>query len=300
MTESGGPANNIVRGAAWMVGGAIFFAGMIGVIRHVSESLHPFEIVFFRNLFGLAFMAPWLIGTRLQGLRTTRLPLFALRAVISMSAMLCWFWSISHMPVTEAVALNFTSPLFTTILAVIFLGEVVRLRRWSATIIGFLGVLVILRPGLEVIHPAAITVLMAAVFMGGAKVCVKKLSATESNNAIVAYLGLMVTPMSLIPALFVWKWPDGEIWLWLILLGGLATGAQQCMVRGFRAAEASAVIPFDYARLPFTALVGWLAFGQVADIWTWVGAGIIAAAGIYIARREAKIAGATTPRDVHS
>ncbi len=281
--------DDIVRGALWMIAGAAFLAGMIGVVRHLSASLHPFEIAFFRNLFGLAFMLPWILGTGFRGLRTNRIGLFGLRACFSIGAMLCWFWAIAHMPLAEAVALNFTSPMFTTVLAVLFLGEVVRLRRWSATAVGFLGALVILRPGLDAIQPAALVVLASSLFMGAARVCVKKLSATESSNAIVAYMVLFLTPMSLVPALFVWRTPDADTFLWLILLGGLATLAHQCMARAFRAAEASAVVPFDYARLPFTALIAYFAFGQVAGLWTWIGAGIIAAAGVYIARREAAL-----------
>jgi len=283
-------ANDIVRGAGWMVIAALFFAGMIGVIRHLAAELHPLEIAFFRNLFGFAFMLPWLLRTRFEGLRTQRLGLFGVRAVIGLGAMTCWFWAVSIMPLAEAVALNFTAPLFTTVFAVIFLHEVVRLRRWSATIIGFIGALVILRPGLEAIQPAAFLALGASVFMGAAKVCIKELSKTESNNAIVTYMVLFLTPMSLVPALFVWQTPGWHLVPWLIALGGLATLAHQCMVRAFRAAEASAVIPFDYARLPFTALIGWLAFGQVADAWTWIGAAIIASAGMYIAHREAQLA----------
>jgi S-adenosylmethionine uptake transporter len=285
---------SVLQGAFWMLLAALCFAAMNGAIRHLSTEFHPFALAFFRNFFGLAFMLPWILRHRGAGLKTDRMGLHFIRALIGMTAMLAWFWALVHMPMAEAVALNFTMPLFTTLLAIPLLGEVVRLRRWAATIVGFLGVLVIIRPGAGVISDTTFIVLFASVFMAGAGIAIKMLSRTESNNAIVAYMVLFMTPMSLVPALFVWTTPTWAALPWLIALGGFATLAHQCLTRSFRAAEASAVMPFDYARLPFTALVGYLAFGQVVDIWTWVGGGIIAAAGLYIAHREVVLGRART------
>ncbi len=273
---------------------ALCFASMNGIIRHLSDDLHPFVIAFFRNFFGLAFMLPWILRSRGAGLKTDRLGLHFIRALIGLGGMLAWFWALTHMPLAEAVALNFTMPLFTTLLAIPLLGEVVRLRRWAATLVGFIGVLVILRPGVEAISETAYVVLFASVFMAAASIAIKMLSRTESINAIVAYMVLFITPMALVPALFVWTTPSWGTWPWLIALGGIATLAHQCLTRSFRAADASAVMPFDYARLPFTALVGYLAFGQVVDGWTWFGGGIIAAAGLYIAHREVVLGRART------
>ena len=287
-------AGNFVRGALWMIGAMAGFAFLIGIIRHVSAELHPFEVAFFRNAFGLVFMLPWLMQTRLQGLRTQRLPLHLLRAVLGLAAMLAWFWAVVHMPLAEAVALNFTTPLFTTVLAIPLLGEVVRLRRWSATIVGFLGTLVILQPGVEAVTGTAMLVLLASLLMASAGICIKKLSRTESSNAIVAYMVLFLTPLSLVPALFVWTWPALETWPWLVAAGLLATLSHQCLARAFAETDTSALMPFDYVRLPFVAAIGYVAFGEPVDPWTWVGAAIIAASGAYIAHREAVLGRART------
>ncbi len=265
---------------------ALGFACMIGIIRHVSTEVHPFVVAFFRFFFSLMFMIPWLLRVGLGGLRTDHLGLHGIRAGLGLFAMLCWFWGLAHMPLAEAVALNFTAPLFTTVLAIFVLGEVVHARRWSATIIGFLGTLIILRPGAVAITDASLIVLLASLFMACSGIAIKLLSRTESSSTIVAYMALFLTPLSLVPALFVWTTPSWTMFMWLILLGGLATASHICLSRSFAAADASAIMPFDYARLPFAAAIGYVAFDQTVDIWTWVGAGIIAASGLYIAHRE--------------
>lgn len=279
-------AGAFMRGAAWMVLAMAGFAATIGMIRHVTASVDPFVVVFFRNLFGLAFMVPWLIRVGAAGLRTGRLGLHMTRATIGLIAMLLWYSGLAHVPIAEAVALNFTAPLFTTVLAIPFLGEKVGIRRWSATVVGFLGVLVVLRPGAEAVSSASLLILLASLFMAEVGICIKKLSSTESNETIVTYMVLILTPISLIPALFVWEWPDWASLGWMAGIGGISTMSQMCLARAFRSTEASALMPFDYTRLPFVALIGFVAFGEVPDMWTWIGAGIIAAAGIYIARRE--------------
>jgi len=284
----------VLRGAVWMLLAAICFAAMNGVIRYLSADLHPFVLAFFRNLVGLMFMLPWILRGFGAGLKTDHLGLHFLRSLIGLTAMLGWFWALAHMPLAEAVALNFTMPLFTTLLAIPLLGEVVRLRRWAATVVGFVGVLVILRPGAEAISDTSLIVLAASVFMASAGIAIKKLSRTETNNAIVAYMVIFMTPMALVPALFVWTTPAWSALPWLVAMGGFATLAHQCLTRAFRAADASALMPFDYARLPFTALVGYFAFGQVVGVWTWIGGGIIAAAGLYIAHREVVLGRART------
>ena len=181
-------------------------------------------------------------------------------------------------------------PLFATAGAALVLGEVVRARRWTATVVGFLGTLIILRPGFTEITPAMALPVLAAVSMACATLTVKSLSRTESPATIVLYMTLFLTPLSLVPALFVWQWPDLETLGYLIGLGGTGALAHLLMTIAYGKADASAVIPFDYARLPFVAVIAFFLFGEVPDLWTWVGAAVIAASAIYIARREAKVA----------
>jgi drug/metabolite transporter (DMT)-like permease len=273
-----------------MTAAAFCFSLMNIAIRIVSGELDPLEIAFFRNLFALAFMLPWLARTGLAGLSTRRRGTHLWRAAIGMLAMVCWFYSIALLPLAEAVALNFTVPLFATAGAALFLGEIVRARRWSATLLGFLGVLVILRPGFAELSPAMVLPVLAAAFMAIATLIVKSLSRSETPAAIVLYMNLILAPLSLVPALFVWRWPSWTALALLVLIGLLAALAHIALTRAYTKADASAVMPFDYARLPFVAGLAFLVFGQTPDLGTWLGAAIIASSAIYIARREAQVA----------
>jgi drug/metabolite transporter (DMT)-like permease len=281
----------VITAGAWMVLASAGFAVMIGLIRHVANSgIHPFEIAFFRNLLGLVAILPWVAGLGFAGLKSRRQPLYALRALLGVISMLCWFWALSVMPLTEAVALSFTAPLFTTILAALVLGEIVRLRRWSAVLVGFVGALLMLRPqgsGFPLFEGAL--VLISAATQGASAICIKQLARTEPPNVIVAYMVIYLTPLSILPALLVWTWPSVAQLGWLALLAFSATLAHLCYTRALRAAEASLVSPFDFARLVFTALIGFFVFDQRSDVWTWVGAAVIFASGIYIAQREARV-----------
>lgn len=280
-----------VEGALWMVFAAAAFAGMAGVVRYVSGDLHPFEIVFFRNLFGLVFMLPWLMNRGLSGLKTRHLRLYSVRAILNIIAMLAAFSAIAMMPIADAMALSFTAPLFGTIFAALVLAEVVRPRRWGATIVGFLGAMLILRPGFGEMNLAALLALVGAAAVAATGTVIKMLSRTEPTNAIVAYMVIFLTPLSLIPALFVWTAPNLLSLLWLAILGGFGTLAHIGVTKAFKAADASVVLPFDFVRLPFAALIGYAAFNQSPDIWTWIAASVIAGATLYVARSEAKTAG---------
>ena len=265
------------------------FALMMVLVRHVCASVHPFEAAFFRTLFGVAFMMPWLLRSGVKALATRRFGGHVMRAVFGLSAMLCLFTALSLMPLAEVTALTFAAPLFATIGAALMLKERVRLRRWTATLLGFLGVMILLRPGMEVVSPAALVALGAAVLMAGAMVSVRSLAMSEHPAAIVIYFGLLVTPMSFVPALFVWTTPSLELLFWFLLIGLTATAGQILMTRAFAAAEASAVMPFDFPRLIFVSLFGMMLFGEMPDGWTYVGAAIILAAAAFITHHESRL-----------
>jgi len=269
---------------------ALAFAGMTALVRVMGKDMHPLEITFFRNFYGLLFMAPWLIKVGWGGLRTKRIGAYGLRGIFGLAAMSLWFWAVTMMPLGEAVALSFTAPLFAALVAVIVLGERMGIRRSLALITGFMGALIILRPGLIAVSMPAILVITSSLFIACAVTMVKILARTESTSAIVTWMGLCMTPMSLIPALFVWRMPSLEETGILIFIGGLATLGQIAMTRAYAATDVTIVLPFDYARLPFTAIIAFIAFAETPDIWAWVGALIIAGATIYITHREARLA----------
>jgi drug/metabolite transporter (DMT)-like permease len=279
----------VTQGGLYMVGSCAGFAVMMALVRLVSAEIHPFVAAFFRSLFGLAFMLPWLAVAGVDKLRRGRLAMHALRSALGLAAMLSLFMALSLMPLADATALTFTAPLFATLGAALLLGERVRLRRWTATLVGFAGALVILKPGAATFQPSALLALTAAALIAGAMLSIKSLSRTEHPNAIVIIMGLMMTPASLIPALFVWTTPTTATFAWLIVLSAAATVGQLCLTRAFAAAEASAVLPFDFARLVFVAILGLVIFGERPDATTWLGAAVIVAASVYIARREARL-----------
>jgi drug/metabolite transporter (DMT)-like permease len=285
-----------LRGALLMTVAAAAFAGMNAIIRALSFELHPFQSAFFRVVAGLAFMLPWLAHAGISALATASHKLYASRALMGYISMLCWFSALALMPVAEATALSFTSPLFATVAAALLLGEIVRLRRWSATIVGFVGAMVVIRPGFETIEFAHLLVLASAALGGWNAITVKQLTRTDNPNVIVLYMTIYLTPMSLIPALFVWQTPSWHALGLVFVMGVLATIGHQTFTRALAACEASFVLPFDFVRLPMVAFIAYLAFGESPDIWTWIGGGIIVAATVYIARREAQLARLAAPQ----
>ena len=284
----------VLQAAACMAAACCFFGLMNACVRLAGNAgLDTMQIVFFRNFFALAAMLPWLMATHFEGARTARLAAHARRSILGLTAMVMWFFSVALLPLSEATALNFTFPLFGTILAAAILKERVRVRRWSATLAGFLGVLIVLQPwGASLSWPSFLPI-AAAFFMACSAIAVKQLSATESPGTVVFYMNLFMTPISLIPALFVWQWPDWQTWLVLLALGSFAAISHLALTRAYALAEASFLQPLDYLRLPIVAALAYLLFGEVPSDWLWPGAAVIAGAGIYIARREAQLAKAS-------
>ena len=192
------------------------------------------------------------------------------------------------MPLADANALMFTMPLFTLILAVIWLAERPGVHRWSATVVGFAGALIILRPGVIEISFAAIATLLAAAAFSAALIGSKKLTETENPNAMVFYLYTLMIPCAAVGAYFHWTPPGIDDVPLLLALGLCTVGAQQCQTRAFRAAPASLVVIVNYVQLPLIALMGWMIFGQSTDLWTWIGAAVICSSTYYVSYREGK------------
>jgi drug/metabolite transporter (DMT)-like permease len=279
-----------LRAALLMLGSTLFFGLMAVAIRLASESLHTFQIAFFRNFFGLLAALPLLLRHGPDLLRTTQLPRYVVRCAIGIVSMMCGFWAIGHLPLAQAVALSYSTPIFVTIAAVIFLHEQVRARRWAAVALGFVGVLIIVRPGTENFSAGTLVALAAAVLSGIVSILIKQLSRTEPADRIVLFTTLLWVPMSLLPALTVWEWPRGIVWVWVIAAGMLGTGGHMLWTRALKLGDVSALTPISFMQLPVVALAGWLLFQETLDRWTVVGAAVIFAANVYIAHREARLA----------
>jgi drug/metabolite transporter (DMT)-like permease len=278
------------RAATLMLCSTLFFALMAVAIKLAAETLHTFEIAFFRNFFGVVAALPLLVRHGPGLLRTDRLSKYFVRCLIGIASMFCGFWAIGHLPLAQAVSLSYSTPLFVTIAAVWFLHEQVRARRWAAVVIGFIGVLVIVRPGTEGFTAGTLVALTAAVLSGIVSIQIKQLSATEPADRIVLWTTMLWVPMSLGPALFVWEWPQGITWLWVAAAGTLGTLGHMLWTRALKLGDVSALTPISFMQLPVVAVLGYWLFGEAVDRWTVAGAAIIFAANAYIAHREAQLA----------
>ena len=211
------------------------------------------------------------------------------RALAGSFAMMCGFYALTHLPLATATAITFSRPFFLIVLAVLFLGEPVRWRRWSATAVGFAGVIVMLRPGAGEFDPAMLVAIGQAFAASMVVVFLKRMPPGERHLTVLFYTAAYTTVFTLGPALWVWHEVTGPVLVMAILLGAIGVTSQAAIVRAYRIAEATAVAPFDYARLLFATLFGIVLFTEFPDIWTILGAGIIVASTVYIARREARL-----------
>lgn len=277
--------------AAWlMLASTVVFGTMAIMIRLASQELHTFEVAFFRNFFGFVACLPLLARHGAMLLRTPRLGRYLFRCAIGLVSMYAGFWAIGHLPLAQAIALSYSSPLWVTIFAALLLGEVVRARRWTAVALGFLGVIVLLRPGADSFNAFSLIAVGAAVFNGLVSIQIKELSRTEPADRIVFWTTLLWVLMSAPPAIAVWTWPHGLTWLWVVLAGVLGTMGHMLWTRALKLGEVTALMPISFMQLPLVALAGFLWFGESLDRWTVVGAAIIVGTNVYITHREAELA----------
>jgi drug/metabolite transporter (DMT)-like permease len=293
--------NDAVAGVLWMLLSCALLSGVAALGRYaVLAGMSPFQVVFLRLLFAVIALSPVLVWRGPSMLRTSHLPLYAVRVTLGLIGMTAWFLALARLPVGEVTAIGFLTPLFATIGAALLLGEVVRWRRWTATLVGFAGALIILRPGVGEVGPGTWLALVAAITMGATSLMIKQLSGRDDPDKIVLISVMIQTPIALIPALFVWQWPDSHLWAVCAAMGGLGMLGHITLTRAFAAADASVVMSVDFARLPFAVLFGFVLFSELIDVWTWVGAGVIFAASLYNARREGKLRRATPAEEPYS
>jgi len=275
-----------LRGAGYMLVATVFWAGLTILVRMVSARYSVFEILFFRNLVSMLILLPWMLRVGRAGWATRRAPMHLLRTAFAYLGMLGMFYGIARIPLADVVALGFTQPLFISLLAIIVLGEAATGRRSVALVAGFVGVWVIVRPGFAGLDPATWIVLGSSLVYAGSNICIKVLMSTDSPVQAVIYVNMMMLPLSLAPAALDWVtpgWPD------LVLMAGIGiTGALGVYFasRAYAAADASAVVPYDFMRLPLAAAGAYVLFNEVADAWTWVGALIIFGSSYALALAE--------------
>ena len=281
------PINNPL-GSAWMLGAAVAFSGLFVAVRQLSTTLPTFEILFIRSVFTLALMAPWLLQERVNAFRSTRWRLHVLRGVSTFTAMSLMFYGVANAPLADASALQSTYPLMTIVLTALLVGERPGLARSIAAMVGFMGILVIVRPGFAETGPATLALLGCAVFYAVSNTIVKMMSGTDKPTQMVFSVNFTVLVLSAIPTAFVWVTPTVSTFPWIAMLAICGYTAHMCLTRALSHGEAGGVMPFDYLRLPFAAILGYLLYAEVPDTYTVAGGLNIFASVSYIAASEAR------------
>lgn len=283
-----------VRAPFWLVCASISFLLMMSLARDLSVEIDMLVIVFWRALFGVVFMMPWLARRGLGVLRTEKLPSHFIRTLMAYGGMLCLFYAATMLPLADITAITFLRPILASVLAIVVLGEAALARRWTATFIGFFGALIIIRPGFADITTGVWIVFLAVVINSGYSIIGKYLVRTDPPDSVAMYMMLFLTPISLAAALFVWQWPTADQFLWLALFGALGTVSQRTLVRAYHAADATVVLAFDFLRLPVAAIIGFVLFAELPNAWVWVGGAVICASSVYMARSETRAARGST------
>lgn len=275
--------DNLARGALLLIAGELLLAVMAAMIKHLSLQGLPSElIVFARNSLGLLFLFPILFSTGGLGqLRTQRIGLHLLRATTGVAAMFCFFYTIAHVALAEAILVKMTAPFFLPLTAMLWLGDRVTVRTWLAILLGFVGVAIIMRPGTGAFNPVLLIALLSAALMGVAKVSIRKMADTEPPRRIVFWFGAFSTLISAVPLLWVDIWPSATQFGWMLAIGLVATIAQICMTTAYQLASPGKVGVYNYTAVIWAASLGWLIWDERLH-WTFLlGTLLIVSAGIW-------------------
>lgn len=270
----------ILRGALCSVSSAFLFALMSAGVKFASQSLPSEVVVFLRNAFGLLFLLPWIRQAGLDTLKTSRFGAHFIRTATGLTAMYCFFYAIANLHLAEAVLLNYSSPLFIAVIALVWLKEPASKRVILAILIGFAGVVLILKPGSGVFSPAALVGVASGFFVAFAMVSIRNLSSTEPTVRIVFYFSVMSTCISAVPLLWTWEMPNLNVWLVMLACGLLATKAQLLMTYAYQLAPAAKIGAFAYSNVVFAALFGWLIWKEMFDWISIAGALLIFISGV--------------------
>ena len=279
--------NKLLTVALLAIGATLFGSFMGAGVKLLSNELHPIIICFYRCLMGLIIITPFVARNNFKALQTDNMRLQIFRALINIISMICWFSAIGMMHFEKATALGFTTPLFTTVLAVLILGEVIRFHRTAALLLGFVGILIIIRPGYMPFEFGTILMLIASFSFSFVLIFVKKLSATDSSLTIIFYHLLYMTPAFFILSIFYWENINLNQLIIFILMGASGLLSHWCLAQAFKMSDTTFVMPLQFTKLIWASLIGLFIFSEQPDIWTWVGGVIIFISVVYITYREA-------------
>jgi len=264
------------KAALWMSGWLTLTLVMAIAGRESARELNLFQVMEMRSILGFFLLYPFIhFNGGLAIVKTTRLPQHVVRNLIHYGAQLCWFFALTIIPIGQVVAIEFTMPIWTAILAAAFLGERMTVWKVAAIALGLIGVLVIVRPATGEINPGQLIALAAAVGFGISIALVKFLTRTENTLSIIFWMLVVQSAAGLIPSLFVWIWPSAHSCAWIVVIAICGTFSHFCMARAMLYADATIVIPMDFLRVPLTATAGWLLYAEKLDVLTVLGAALI-------------------------
>ncbi len=270
------------------IGSAFLFTASHAVVRYIGSSMHPFEVAFFSTLFSALFYVPILLREGIGLMRTTKIRVHIVRSFFNAGALVGWYIALPITLFADATALALAGPLFSTLGGVLFLGERMRLRRWSALGVGAVGALIIIQPGFAAFSIGFMFVLLSAVSGSAARLLAKYLTRWDSPLTCSAYVAILQTPITFALALTVWRAPTLRELAWLAGVGVFVALAQVALLQAYRMADIGAMEPLSFTRLIWAALIGLFVFSQVPVLTTWLGGAFIVAASTYIARRETR------------
>ena len=273
-----------VRSGIWMSISAVTYVVSIAIGRYMAPDIEVFQIAFLRNAFAVMFMMPWLINVGLGAMRTNQLGRHVLRGFMSSTNVTLLFAAVALIPIADMSAIGFLQPVLAAAIAGFVLGEVVSRHRWIAIAAGFAGALIVIRPGFAEFNLGIAYALGSALAGAVVSIMIKTLVRTDPPDTIAAWLFVTQTLILLIPTIIVWNNPTLEQWGLFAVIGFMSVILQRTYNRGVQAADMSIAMPFNFTRLIWAALLGWIVFAELPDIWTWIGGTIIFAASIWLTR----------------
>ena len=282
-----GAMEGAARGAILVSAGSFALVVMALLVKVLGPRIPTLEILFFRSLIGFLFVLPLFIRNPMEPLRTGRPGMHIVRGAIGTAGNICFFWTLTHMLLADAMALQFSRPLFMIPLAVAFLGELVGWRRAIVTAVGFLGIVVYARPFTAGFEPGVLVGAVGALFGALVVICIKRLARTESTRVIMFYYAFWTAAFSFVPTLWLWVTPTWSELALLAIVGFLGISGQAMITHGWTMGDATALVPLDYGRIVYSAFFGYVLFGELPGAWSLAGMALIVAASLYLVLSEA-------------
>jgi len=278
--------NPVLNASAWMLGAILSLSAIAISVRELAFHIDTFEMLFFRSLIGLIIVWPFIIIQGRKKIISHHPVAHIIRNITHFAGQYAWYYAIAFIPLAEVFAIEFTTPMWTMLLAALLLAEKITTSRLLALVLGFIGVMVVLRPGIVVIQFASIVMLGGAFCFAITHIYTRKLAQAESPLSILFYMNLIQLPMGLIPTIQLWVSPDALMWFWLTVMGVMAMTAHYCLTRALAVADASLVVPLDFLRLPLIALVGYSFYQESLDWYVLLGATMIFSGNFISVRKE--------------